>query len=95
MCSMYWNLNVDGTAPCGHEINHPLQTHFMGEPGSCVGYYNVGDVVPELEGFTGNLPEDDRLAGECDECDQFYEFDAVIEQGRVVRLTDCRVVSLI
>ena len=94
MCSAYWNL-VSGDAPafsmpCGGTSDE-LQTHFMGEAGSCGNYYRVGEPVDELEGISvAHLPNDenDQLIGSCREHNgkHFALFDAEIVEGRVVRV---------
>lgn len=90
MCSMYWNLIAEGNAPCGHPIGN-LQTHFMGEAGSCMDYYRLGERIPDLDGFSGALPDEDLLCGSCDKCGAFYELNATIVDGAVVALGEGKV----
>jgi hypothetical protein len=87
MCSAYWNLtNVRFTCPnCGEDETDTLQTHFMGETGSCANYYALGEVVPELEVVSVTLDgKNDGLIGKCDSCDTFIDFGAIIDAGRVI-----------
>lgn len=88
MCSQYWNLTADIAAPCGHEVKQAnLQTHFMGEYGSCSNYYNLGDQVPELRDYTGFIAGDpDGLIGDCDKCDGWFTVNVEAQAGRVVRV---------
>lgn len=62
-----------------------LQTHFMGEPGSCVNYYRLGQAVPELKGVTVRLDgTNDDFVGSCPHCDAFLLFGAEILRSVVV-----------
>lgn len=89
MCSMYWNLTADVKPPCGHESPAAnLQTHFMGEAGSCVNNYKLGQLVGELEGYFGGLPKEDWLIGKCNVCGKYFEVDALVENGAVVALLE-------
>jgi hypothetical protein len=85
---MYWSLKeVKFTCPkCGAETSDDLQTHYMGEVGSCSNYYAIGEPVAELNGITVTLGKDgpDDLIGSCHECDTFLDFGARIEKGRVL-----------
>ena len=52
MCSEYWNLNTEITCPhCGVTAELNLQTHWMGDYGSCVNNYRLGDPIAELNGI--------------------------------------------
>ena len=96
MCSMYWNLFAEFTCPaCGKVQKGELQTHFMGDIGSCVNYYNIGDSIPELKGITATLgPVDegwpDDLIGDCIECGVWIDFGASIEDGKVMKVWSFR-----
>lgn len=90
MCSQYWNIEVTLTCPsCNKEITDNAQTHFMGEIGSCVNYYKVGENIPELHGCTILLGDYERgfaddLTAICPECDAFISCGARIESGVVL-----------
>ena len=91
MCSMYWTLRTPGVE-CGscHALAvTELQTHFMGEVGSCGNYYALGDEVAELQGvsamMTGKRGDDDFIGG-CDACDQYADYGAEVVAGRVLRV---------
>lgn len=90
MCSAYWNLRASYACPkCGAEIkDDQLQTHFMGEPGSCMNEYQVGDKVDELSGISAPsmVAAGDDLIGICDDCDITIDLDAEIVDGQVVRV---------
>lgn len=88
MCSMYWNLKVSVLAPCGHQAESNLQTHFMGAFGSCMNYYGMHEPVDELDGFTGDIPFDHWLIGECGSCKKFFYVPARCESGQVVELDE-------
>jgi hypothetical protein len=88
---MYWSLlDVTFTCPgCGAKVTDTVQTHFMGEVGSCSNYYRIGEMVPELEGCTVTLGPGhtrDEFIGKCDECSTFVDFGARIEGGIVVEV---------
>ena len=93
MCSMYWNLTVDFTCPvpdCGAEnVGAELQTHWMGDVGSCSNRYAIGQSVDELDGIEAETlgpggPDD--LIGHCDSCQTFIDFGARVENGAVVEV---------
>jgi hypothetical protein len=90
VCSAYWNLHAGWTCPaCGHEnTDAELQTHWMGEPGSCINRYRLGDPVAELAGITAaTLPDaGDDFIGDCDECGLYVDFGGRIENGAVVEV---------
>ena len=87
MCNAYWNLRVDVECPKGHRYSDELQTHFMGEPGSCLNYYALGEPVEELQGVTVVLDgRIDAFIGECKDCKAFYDCGAEIIEGRVTRV---------
>lgn len=89
MCSQYWNL----TAPvkclkCGEEHDWELQTHFQGEMGSCVNFYDVGEQVPELHGIQAAVLDggNDDFIGACPACHAWADVGAEIKNGAVVRV---------
>lgn len=91
MCSMYWNLTTDLTCPrCGVvEKDAVLQTHFMGDAGSCVHWYRLGEPVAELVGMARALMEGqggrDFLAY-CEACGHYSDWGASIRDGAVVEV---------
>jgi hypothetical protein len=86
VCSMYWSVWADVVCPsCGLEQRCDLQTHFMGEPGSCVNYYELGEPVEELAGVEAATlnGENDDFCAFCT-CGKFWLLGARIENGAVV-----------
>jgi hypothetical protein len=89
---MYWTLACEFTCPnCGEPQKGELQTHFMGDVGSCANYYNIGDEIPELQGITATLgPIDegwpDDFIGTCFNCLGWIDFGAIIEDGKVMKV---------
>lgn len=50
---MYWNIKAEVACPrCGKVEERELQTHWMGEIGSCLNHYRLGEKVEELKGVT-------------------------------------------
>jgi hypothetical protein len=90
MCSSYWNLkNVGFTCPeCGALTSDDLQTHFMGDVGSCSNWYVTGQTIPELAGVSVTLGRGgpDTFIGGCPECDAIIDFGAKIVNGVVVEV---------
>lgn len=87
MCTEYWNLTADVECPKGHRFTDELQTHFMGEGGSCSYHYRLGESVDELQGVSVMLDgRNDDFIGRCPECDEHYYYGAEIIDGRVVRV---------
>jgi hypothetical protein len=94
MCSAYWNLIATWTCPkCGHEnADSNLQTHWMGDSGSCSNRYRLGEPVAELEGIASavlNGKNDDFIAS-CDDCHEFIDLGGRIENGTVVEVRPVR-----
>ena len=91
MCSQYWTLKATFSCPyCGHEnIDAQLQTHFMGDYGSCLNYYKIGDSIAELRGVKsaklGYKGSDDFISS-CKACNKFIIFGADIEDEKVVKI---------
>lgn len=94
MCSMYWNLMADVACPkCGTVERRELQTHWMGEVGSCTNRYELGQAVEELQGIEGAVvPNDELFITTCQTCPTensngfFFHCGAMIEYGAVVRV---------
>lgn len=88
MCSMYWTLNANITCPkCSHNYNGELQTHFMGEIGSCMNYYNLNQSVDELKGVSVVLDgRNDSFIDECPKCNEFNDYGAKITKGKVKKV---------
>lgn len=89
MCSQYWNLTADFVCPKGHmNVGANLQTHYMGEIGSCSNWYKLNEPIPELAGITVTLGVGrvDDLIGDCDTCEKYYDFGARIVNGRVLEV---------
>lgn len=88
MCTMYWNLNTKMRCPsCGKASLWNLQTHFMGDFGSCVNVYKLDENVAELEGITLVLDgKIDDFIGDCPECGKFFDLGAKIVKGRVTKV---------
>lgn len=64
-----------------------MQTHFMGDFGSCINRYKLGETVPELKRVSVILDgENDDLIGDCPSCDAFFNFGAEINKGKVTKL---------
>lgn len=84
MCTQHWNLRVSFSCPnCGAEHSE-LQTHLMGDFGSCVNYYTLGEPVEELKGVSTVLDgQNDDFIGQCTACKAFIEFGAEIVAGAV------------
>ena len=88
MCSMYWTVkDVKFTCPaCGVDGETDVQTHFMGEPGSCLNRYKIGDSIPECVGITASLGSlsqgyPDDFIGDCPNCNALLDFAGRIEEG--------------
>lgn len=88
MCSQYWNLNTKVKCPnCGKTRVWNLQTHFMGDIGSCVNEYKLGEKVDELDTVSVVLDgTNDDFIGDCPNCDKFFDFGAEIVEGKVERV---------
>ena len=66
MCSMYWTLTADIACPnCGVVKEQEMQTHWMGEVGSCVNYYQLGQKIEELKGIQAAVA-DGEFGAKCD-----------------------------
>jgi|ERR1035437_2221015 predicted nucleic-acid-binding Zn-ribbon protein len=88
MCASYWSLNVKSLiCPyCGSlEVIEDLQTHFRGEPGDCLEYYELGQVIPNLKFIIfGTLSGfGDNLITSCRNCEKTLYYDAEIFNGTI------------
>ena len=85
---MYWNLNTKMKCPgCGKISLWNLQTHFMGKYGSYRHNYKLKQRIPELRGTTVLLDgKIDDFAGDCIECNRFFDIGAEIVNGSVERI---------
>lgn len=88
MCSAYWNLKTKLKCPkCSNETVWDLQTHFMGEPGSCINEYELGQKVNELKKVTVSLNgNDEGFCGSCPDCKKFFDLGAEINKGIVKKV---------
>ena len=93
MCSMYWTLIAKEACPsCGEVQEIQMQTHYMGEPGSCLRTYVIGEPVEELQkiekarlgAFEEGCPDD--FVDSCNSCNAWIKFGAEIKDGMVVRI---------
>ena len=89
MCSSYWTLKAVVECPKCHKTQPmEMQTHFMGEPGSCLNTYEMYQLIPELQGVSVEL--DGRIDDFITTCPLpcYYTFlvGAVIEKGAVVKV---------
>lgn len=84
MCSAYWTItDINFTCPSCKEVSViDLQTHFMGEVGSCSNYYKLFEHVPELRNMSVTLEDD--FIGDCPKCKNFFDFGAEISDGMVI-----------
>lgn len=90
MCSQYWTVKFEYQCHfCGSRQSGGLQTHFMGDFGSCANYYDVGERVQELRGIEaatlGEGFEDDFISV-CANCRGVTDWGARIEDEAVVEL---------
>lgn len=72
---------------CGKQGMWNLQTHFMGDFGSCVNEYKLGEKVEELKGVSVLLDgKNDDFIGDCPHCGKFFDLGANIIKGRVEKV---------
>jgi hypothetical protein len=88
MCCEYWTLRVDYDCPlCGSHEKGELQTHWMGDLGSCLDRYEIGQRVVQLHGIEaatlGEVGPDDFISI-CRSCRAFIDWGARIEDESVV-----------
>lgn len=88
MCSKYWNLYTQIKCPkCNKQGRWNLQTHFMGDDGSCVNEYKLGEKVKELKVVSVLLDgKNDDFIGGCPHCEKFFDLGANIVKGRVEKV---------
>lgn len=88
MCSAYWNLNTELVCPkCGKKDLWNLQTHFMGDFGSCVNEYKLGQKVKELKNLTQILDgKNEGFCSSCSCCKKSFDLGAEIKMGKVVKV---------
>ena len=88
MCSQYWNLNTKvACLNCGNARIWNLQTHFMGDFGSCVNNYELGEKIDELGSVSVILDgKNDDFIGDCPNCGKFFNFGAKIVKGKVEKI---------
>lgn len=86
---MYWNLNTRLKCPnCGKVSLWNLQTHFMGEVGSCLNNYKLKEKVEELKGVSVLLDgRIDDFIGDCEYCDKFFDLGGEIKDGKVEKVS--------
>lgn len=84
MCSAYWTVtDINFTCPfCNEDSVIDIQTHFMGDVGSCSNYYKLFEQVPELQNVSATLADD--FTGSCPKCNNFFDFGAGIKDGKVI-----------
>lgn len=86
MCSAYWNLNTKVKCPsCKRTSVWELQTHWMGDTGSCLNYYELNENVEELEGIK-QADISGRFIGFCPKCHAHRDFDAIIVNSCVTEV---------
>ncbi len=86
MCSAYWNLMVELTCPsCGEKGEWELQTHWMGEVGSCLNRYRLGEKVQELAGIMSAAMDgaNDSFISNCPSCKQYFDFGGAVKDEAV------------
>ena len=89
MCSSYWTLKAVVECPKCHKTQPmEMQSHFMGEPGSCLNTYEMYQLIPELQGVSVELDGriDDFITTCPQPCDYTFLVGAIIEKGAVVRV---------
>ncbi len=64
-----------------------LQTHFMGDFGSCIDRYKLGQEVDELKGVTVSLNgKEEGFCGSCSHCHKFFDLGGEIDKGKVIKV---------
>lgn len=90
MCSQFWTITTEYECPlCGSHEHGELQTHFMGDFGSCSNFYALGESVDELRGVeAGRLGEGlaDDFISVCRNCRGVIDWGARIENSAVVEV---------
>lgn len=87
MCSAYWNLQATFTCPkCGKVVeDQGIQTHFMGEVGSMLNWYEIGQKVEELKGIE-RATLSREFIGQCRHCNSYIDLDGRVENEAVVEV---------
>jgi len=91
MCSQYWNLIAEVECPeCHTKEEIELQTHWMGEVGSYVNRYHLGEKVQELRGIKEAVLDGttNDLVGDCpnEECEAWLNVGARIKDEAVTEI---------
>ena len=90
MCSSYWTLKeVELKCPkCKKVSIWELQTHFMGQIGSCLNYYKLKEKIFELKGIKEAILDDenDSFIGECPYCNEYVYFGAKIKDEAIYEI---------
>ena len=90
MSSDYWNLNAEALCPeCGSRRMRELRTHWLGEVGSCLNTYTLGQPVLELESIAAALIDglgDRHFVDSCVDCRAFLHFGGRVENEAVVEV---------
>lgn len=87
MCTMYWTIKeIELECPVCNKVGiWELQTHFMGDVGSCLNYYKLGEKVLELKGIKSATLDgrNDDFIGICSRCDKYINFGAKIKNETI------------
>ena len=88
MCTKYWNLNTKMKCPnCGKASIWNLQTHFMGDYGSCLNEYKLGEKIKELDNLSVVLNgKNNDFIRDCPSCGKFFDLGAKIREGIVEKV---------
>ena len=84
---MYWTLKAPAVCPSCDEVETvEMQTHWMGEVGSCLNTYDLGQPIAELEGFSGWMPPDESFIARCGKCQTWFDVRALFQDGAATQL---------
>ena len=90
MCSMYWTVKAEAPCPeCGSRRMRELQTHWLGEIGSCLNVYALGEPVLELEGIRTAVIDglgDRAFVDSCEDCKAFTHYGGRVEDESIVEV---------
>jgi hypothetical protein len=86
---MYWSLITTFECPCCGATNSDaeLQTHWLGDIGSCLNRYRIGDRVAELRGITAAHMEGDSFVARCSACDCWLSYGAEVKDEAIISIT--------
>jgi hypothetical protein len=87
MCTRFWNLKARFVCPsCGETVENQLQTHWLGDDGSCIDHYAIGERAWELRGILSAIVDGthDNFSGHCERCDASIDFGARVLNEAVV-----------